>query len=144
MKPPQIYWEEVEIGNELPSIELLINARRLYLQISGSQDWYPVHHDVDFAQKAGHQGLFTTTGFVQAALVRMITNWIGDEGWLQKLHFEMRRQNRPGDTMVCRGNVTNKHTENNRYLVECDVWAENSRAGITTPGKAVVILPPRP
>ena len=140
---PQPYWEEVEVGQELPGFELKIDARRLFLQISGSQDWYPVHFDREFALKAGHPDLFVTTGFTQAALVRVITDWMGDEGWLRKLYFELRRQNRPGDVMVCKGRVTGKYIEDGQHYVECEVWAENAREGVTTPGKAWVILPSR-
>ena len=83
------------------------------------------------------------TGFIQAALVRLITDWMGDEGFLRKLYFEMRRQQRPGDTMVCRGKVTGRHERDGQGWVELDVWAENEREGVTTPGKAVVVLPRR-
>lgn len=143
MKRPQPYWEDVEIGQELPGFSLDINVRRVFLQVSGSQDWYPVHHDPAFAHKAGHPDIFMNTGFLQAALVRVITDWVGDEGWLRKLSFEMRRQQRPGDTMVCKGKVTAKYVKDGQHWLECDVWAENAREGVTTPGKAWVILPSR-
>jgi len=68
---------------------------------------------------------------------------MGDEGFLKRLRFEMRRQQRPSDTMVCRGRVTGKHEEGGEGIVELDIWAENGREGITTPGTAMVILPKR-
>jgi len=111
--------------------------------VSGSQDWYPVHHDPEFARKAGHEDVFMNTGFLQAALVRVITDWMGDAGFLRKLSFEMRRQQRPGDTMVCKGRVTGRRREDGEGIVELAVWAENEREGVTTPGEAVVALPLR-
>ncbi len=143
MRRPQPYWEDVEPGQELPGFSLEINARRTFLQISGSQDWYPVHHDPAFARKGGHEDVFMNTGFTQAALVRLLTDWMGDEGFLRKLYFEMRRQQRPGDTMVCKGKVIDKQRRDGEGWVELEVWAENEREGITTPGKAQVILPLR-
>ncbi len=143
MNRPQPHWEDVEVGQELPGFSLEINAKRVFLQVSGSQDWYPVHFDPAFAAKGGHADLFMNTGFIQAALVRVITDWMGDEGFLRKLYFEMRRQQRPGDTMVCRGKVTSRHERDGQGWVELDVWAENEREGVTTPGKAVVVLPRR-
>ena len=141
MRRPQPYWEQVEVGQEMPGFELEITPRRVFLQVSGSQDWYPVHFDPAFANKSGHEELFMNTGFLQAALVRVITDWMGDDGFLRKLRFEMRRQQRPGDTMVCRAKVTAKHERDGEGWVELDVWAENEREGVTTPGQAVVILP---
>lgn len=137
----QINWDDVSIGDELPGFSLDITPRRLFLQVSGSQDWYPLHFDPAFARKAGHQELFVNTGFLQAALVRVITDWMGDDGFLRKLRFEMRRQQRPGDTMVCRAKVIGKYENYGEACVDIDVWAENEREGVTTPGTATVALP---
>lgn len=144
MKRAQPYWDDVEIGEELPGFSLEITPRRLFLQVSGSQDWYPLHFDPAFARKAGHEDLFMNTGFLQAALVRTITDWMGDEGFLRKLRFEMRRQQRPGDAMVCKARVIAKEKRDGDGCVDLEVWAENEREGVTTPGRATVILPQRP
>lgn len=144
MRRPQPYWEDVEVGQELPGFSLEISPRRVFLQVSGSQDWYPAHFDPAFARKAGHPELFMNTGFSQAALVRVITDWMGDEGFLRRLRLEMRRQQRPGDSMVCKGRVTERYERDGEGWVDLEVWAENEREGVTTPGTAVVILPRRP
>ncbi len=131
------------MGAEVGGFDLVINPRRAFLQISGSQDWYPIHHDPAFARKAGHEDIFMNTGFIQAALVRVITDWMGDNGFLRKLYFEMRRQQRPGDTMACKGKVTDRYRKDGEGLVELEVWAENDREAVTTPGRALVALPLR-
>ena len=143
MKREQRYWEDMVVGEELKGFSLDITPRRLFLQVSGSQDWYPVHFDASFARKAGHADVFVNTGFLQAALLRVITDWMGDEGFLKRLRFEMRRQQRPGDTMVCRGKVGATYERDGEGCVELEVWAENEREGVTTPGTATVILPRR-
>jgi acyl dehydratase len=140
----QPHWDDVAIGDELPAIELAITPKRLHLQTSGSQDWYPVHFDPAFAQKSGHPDVFMNTGFLQAALVRLITDWMGDAGFLRRLKFEMRRQHRPGDVMFCRGRVTAREERDGQACVDLEVWAENEREGIATPAQATVILPRHP
>ena len=143
MRRTQRYWDEIEVGEELEGFSLDLTPRRLALQVSGPQDWYPVHFDPTFARKAGHPDVFVNTGFLQAALVRVITDWMGDEGFLKRLRFEMRRQQRPGDTMVFKGRVVGKGVDNGGAVVELEVWAENEREGVTTPGTATVVLPRR-
>jgi acyl dehydratase len=135
------FWEDVSVGDDLPAVELPITAKRLHLQTSGSQDWYPVHFDPAFARKSGHEDVFMNTGFIQAALVRVITDWMGDGGFLRRLKFEMRRQHRPGDTVVCRARVIAKEDREGEGRIELEVWAENQREGIATPGEATVVLP---
>jgi acyl dehydratase len=143
MNRQQLYWVDVEVGQEIEGFSLDITRRRAYLQVSGSQDWYPVHFDEGFARKAGHAGTFMNTGFLQAALVRVITDWMGDEGFLRRLRFEMRRQQLPGDTMACKGRVAAKREEHGECVVDLDIWLENEREGVTTPGTATVVLPKR-
>ena len=77
----QLVWEDVDVGEELPGFSLDITPRRVFLQVSGSQDWYPVHFDAGFAKKGGHADVFVNTGFLQAALVRVITDWMGDRAF---------------------------------------------------------------
>ena len=144
MRGEQVYWDDVAVGDELPEIALDINTKRLFLQASGSQDWYPVHFDPKFAQKAGHEDVFMNTGFVQAALVRLITDWMGDAGFLKRLYFEMRRQHRPGDTMTVRGRVVGKEERDGQACIDLELSAENDREGVATPAEATVILPRRP
>jgi len=143
MRRSQLYWEDVEVGVELPAVSLEITPKRMVLQYSGTQDPYPVHYDAEFARRAGHPDIFMNTGFIQGGMVRVITDWMGDEGFLKRLRFEMRRQQRPGDTMVCRGRVTGKYEEGGTGCVDLEVWLENEREGVTTPGAATVLLPRR-
>ena len=143
MQRDQLYWDDVSTRDELPGYEIEITARRLYLQASGSQDWYPVHFDPTFARKAGHEDVFMNTGFVQAVLVRLISAWMGDAGFLKRLKVEMRRQHRPGDTMSVRGKVLRKQVRDGEGCIDLEVWTENEREGIATPAEATVVLPRR-
>ena len=141
MERKQQYWEQVKVGEEIPSLAYKIDWPRIVAQVSGSQDFYPVHYDKGFARSGGHQEIFVNTRFMQSCFSRLLTDWIGDEGWLRKFRMEMRRMNRLGDTMVLKGKVTDKYVKDGEHYVELDVWAENEREGVTTPSKATVILP---
>lgn len=74
-------------------------------------------------------------------LSRLITDWIGDEGWLKKLSYQMRRFNIAGDTLSVKGKVIKKYIDDKEHCVECEVWVENQRDGVSVPGTAIVILP---
>ncbi len=151
MERKQVYWEDVEVGQEIPGYTLKIDWTRLCKQVSGSQDFYPVHHDPEFARTAGHPAMFVNTGFMQGCFSRLMTDWVGDEGFVRKFRMEMRKMNylpndktgAPGDNITFKGKVTNKYVQDSEHYVEADIWCENGREGVTTPGRCTVILPPR-
>lgn len=142
----QRYWEDVQAGDEIPGFSLALNWTRMAAQVSGSQDFYPVHHDPDFAQAGGHADVFYNTGFTRACLCRLLTDWMGPEGWLRKLRFEMRRMNMNGDTIQVRGAVvrTREVAGEADNEVDLELAIANEREGVTTPAWAVVQLPSRP
>lgn len=143
MERKQRYWEDVEVGQEIPGFSLKIDWTRIARQVSGSQDFYPVHHDPDFARAGGHKEMFVNTGFMQGCFSRLMTDWIGDDGFVRKFHMEMRKMNILHDTMTLKGKVTNKYVDGDTHYVEADVWAENEREGVTTPSQCLLTLPSR-
>jgi acyl dehydratase len=127
----------------LAGFSLPLTMTRMVLQVSGTQDFYPVHHDRDFAREGGHADIFLNTAFIRGALCRLLTDWMGEGGFLRRLGFQMRRPHLLGDTISVRGRVSRRRHEGPHEAVELDVWIENPRDGVATPGQATVHLPPR-
>jgi acyl dehydratase len=130
-------------GETLAGFSLPLTMTRMVLQVSGTQDFYPVHHDREFARAGGHADVFLNTGFIRAALSRLLTDWMGDAGFLARLGFQMRRPHLLGDTITVRGRVTAHRAEGAQAVADLDVWIENPRDGVATPGRATVHLSPR-
>ncbi|MBI4636742.1 MAG: hypothetical protein HY727_10385 [Candidatus Rokubacteria bacterium] len=144
MRPiAQRYWDDVAEGEGLPGFSLELTMTRMVLQVSGTQDFYPVHHDREFARSGGHPDIFINTAFIRAALARLLTDWAGDEGFVRRLAFQMRRPHLLGDTIRVAGRVARRWLDGERAAVDLDVWIENPRDGIATPGSATVYLPRR-
>ena len=76
-------------------------------------------------------------------LFHVLTNWMGDTGFITKLYGELRRFNVVGDTTWIKATVTRTYTEEGKHLVDLDVWGENQRGEMSTPGRATVQLPSR-
>ncbi len=71
----------------------------------------------------------------------VLTNWMGDEGFLWKSGAEVRGFNQEGDVTWCKGQVTKKYVFEGRHCVDIKSWCENQRGEITMPGTATIILP---
>lgn len=77
-------------------------------------------------------------------LGHLMTNWIGDDGFLKRLNVELRRPNIFGDTTWCKGKVIKKYIDkDNDHLVDCEIWTENQLGEKTSKGLATVLLPTR-
>jgi acyl dehydratase len=76
-------------------------------------------------------------------LAHLVTNWMGDDGWLSKLKTELRGFNYVGDTSVCAGKVVDKRMDGMNGVVELALSVTNQCGDVTTPGFATVVLPTR-
>jgi len=76
-------------------------------------------------------------------LGHLLTNWMGDDGFLEKLYVKLQLPNLYGDTQWCKGRVSHKYTRGEHFFVDCDVWCENQRREQTAVGTATVRLPSR-
>lgn len=101
------------------------------------------HWDAKRAQRGGVPGPYDLGPQRVSWYAQMLTNWIGDEGWLSRLAVQVRRPNLVGDTTWLHGRITQKRRENGKHLVDLDVWAVNQRGETHSHGAATIILPSR-
>jgi acyl dehydratase len=103
-----------------------------------------VHWDPEYARRAGNPTTFDYGRMRETWLIHLCTDWMGDDAWLWRLDCEFRKFNWVGDTHWMRGRVTRKYlAEDTRPAVDLDIWGENQRGELTTPGHATVLLPSR-
>ncbi len=100
-----------------------------------------VHWDEPFARSVGVPGAYDYGPERVAWLGHLVTNWMGDAGFLRRLSVEVRRHNLIGDTTWCRGTVAAKAIVDDRAEVTLALEAMNQRDEVTARGHAVVVLP---
>lgn len=100
-----------------------------------------VHMEETRAETIGVPGAYDYGCQRISWLGNLITNWMGDDGFIRRLRAELRRFNVVGDTTWLKGKVTNKYTKDGEHLVDIESWAENQRGEVTMPGLATVRLP---
>ena len=76
-------------------------------------------------------------------IIHYCTNWMGDDGFLWKQSDQTRKFNFHGDTQWVRAKVSGKRREGDLNVVDLEVWCENQRGEVATPGTASVLLPSR-
>lgn len=152
----QLYWEDVNVGDEITPLLKIATTQTLVKWAAASLDFYPIHYEDTFARSSGLERPIIHGALKRAWLIQALTNWIGEQGTLNKFLCQYRAMDYPrliktatsrsaepqeGDTCWCKGKVTNKYIENDNHYVDCDIWIENGKGEVTTPGKATVSLP---
>jgi hypothetical protein len=102
---------------------------------------YELHMSEPGAKMAGFYSMTIVQTTIEHFLGRLITNWMGDDGFLKRFHW-IKLLNTPiGDTIFGRGRVVKKYIdENGEYLVDLDTWLETIRGYISNVGPATVRL----
>lgn len=150
----QLYWEDVEVGNEITPLPKVASSQMLVKWAGASGDFYPLHYEDSFAASQGVGKPIVHGQLKRAWLVQLITDWIGGQGTLKKFSCQFRAIDYPrlmksstepqdGETWWCKGKITKKYVEGNDHCVDCDIWVENRKGERTTQGKATAVLPSR-
>jgi hypothetical protein len=101
------------------------------------------HWDESYAKAAGVGSGYDIGTQRISWFAHLMTDWIGDSGFLKKLNVQLRRPNYLGDLLWCRGRVCGKHTGSGEHLVECELWGDNQRNERIALGWATAVVPSR-
>ena len=137
----QTYFEDVEVGADVPTLRKDPTPQQLVKYAGASGDFYQIHYDVEYANNNGLPGIILHGALKNAFLGQLMTDYIGHHGSLKKLSCQYRGMDVPGTPVFAKGTVVKKYVENGENLVECEIWLENHEGQKTTPGYAIVSLP---
>ena len=92
-------------GGVLPELTIRVTPTVVVATAIATRDFYPVHHDRDFALAAGSKDIFlnilTTTGLVQ----RYVTDWAGPDAVVRGVSIRLGVPCHAGDTLTFSGQV---------------------------------------
>lgn len=143
MAATQRYFEDVEVGDELPTMRETFTPRRLVMFAGAALDFYEIHYDRDVAAERGLGGLLVHGALKNALLGRYLHEWVAPQGEVVSYGCSYRGMDRVGEELVCRGTVTGSRHEGGRHLIDVDIRVEKGDGTVTTPGTGVVTLPTR-
>jgi len=105
---------------------------------------YGVHYLKSAAKAVGVPFCYDAGAERQSWLINLLTNWMGDTGWIKNNYAEYRKFVYLSDAVWLKGKVTNKYLDDNdEPCVDIETSAVNQRGEDTMPGTATIILPSR-
>lgn len=99
------------------------------------------HEDFNLSSQRGMPGPFDNGVMRFAWVAPLITNWMGDHGFLRRLYVQVKTPNIYGDTTWYRGKVAEKSRGKDGAIVRIQITGINQAGITTTTGEADVILP---
>ena len=137
-------FEDVQTGDEITPLVKEIGLARMMAYGAATWDFIRLHYDADYARGLGFEGPFVDGQMMGGFLTQHIQDWAGPEAFLRKLAFRNRVMAYPGDSLTCRGVVTDVSATDEGGMVECDLWVENQRGEkVVDPASALLRFPLR-
>lgn len=126
-------------GDTLPVLNIPITHRLIVGGAIASQDFIPVHHNVEAAKQAAMPDIFMNILTTCGLSARYLSDWGGTNSRLQKLSFRLMAPNHPGDTMTMQGQIK-KLTELQQQTQVNIAFSGNNQLGLHVAGEAELLL----
>lgn len=138
----QRYWDDVSVGDELPSLQFPLTVYRLVMEAGANRDFNSIHHNSEYARATGAPDMYANTFFLMGMWERTVREFVGLAGVIKAMKgFRMKIFNTVGDTVVTKGIVRRKWQEGDEALIDIEIWSENSKGVSVGPGNMIVSLP---
>jgi acyl dehydratase len=135
MPPRKLYFETTRIGDEIPAMaKAPIDRVQLARYAGATGDFNPVYVDEAFAKSLGMPSVLAPTSLGLGFLSQLVTDWARG-AHVKRMSVKFVRTVWPGDTLVCKGRVSDRHSQDGRYFLELDVWAENQKGELVIKGQ---------
>ncbi len=140
-----IYFEDVSVGQDIPNLlKGPMSTAHLVRWCAAMENWHLIHFDWKYA--TGHDMLpdvMVNGTWKQNVMIQLLTDWVGESGWLWKINFQFRGMNVPGDLLTAWGRVGAVESRGDYGVVRLDIGLRNQKGEEGTPGSATVVLPRR-
>ena len=136
-----MYFEDVDIGDEITPLPMNPTHETIAAYVKACGITEKRFTDEAYARSLGMDGVIAPGNMGLAYLSRM--SMMGSGAVLRKLEVRFRGFVKPGDQLICKGLIVEKHARGSANSIECDVFIENENGDRPVAGSATVELPMR-
>jgi acyl dehydratase len=115
-------WADVVEGEKVPRVELAVTYSKLILGATSAWDYFPGHHDPEYARAQGQRTIYVNTSFFEAFVDRVATDWAGPGAFITRRRLAIRESIYAGEVMFAEGRVTRCWVDDaGRHLADIDL-----------------------
>lgn len=142
----KVTFDGAQLDSQLPERVRTVDQRVITANAAASLDYNPIHVDPAWARKVDLLGEGTTIAHGMCTfsfMTSVVTDWCASSGgFVSGLESKFIRPVRPGDTITCRGVISEKHPRQaGKSFVVVELSAENQRSETVAVATARVVLP---
>lgn len=139
-----IYFEDVSVGDEMPELTKGPLTETQLVRYSGaSGDFNPIHSVPRIAETVGLDGVIAHGMLIMAFGGQFLTDWAGP-GSVRRYKVRFSGMSKPSETLVCRGQITEKLEEGGHTLVRGRLTIKGTDDSMKLKGEFTLALPKRP
>jgi hypothetical protein len=142
MRATTLDWNAIQVGDELPAMELDLTPTFVVAGAIATRDFMPVHHDKAYASGQGAPEIFLNIITDNGYCSRFLTDWAGPEAMVRKIAIRLGVPAFAHTKLRYTGSVVAKSEAGDEGLVEVAFRATND-LGDHVSGTGVVSLPLR-
>jgi len=140
----QRFYEDVSVGDSMTEWVRRTNYMNWNRWAAVNDEFFYMHMDDEAARLAQNpEGGFGMGNIRFSYLLNAVRDWAGPDGVIRELGCQFRKINQKNDVLTCTGTVVETRIEGDEHLVVLELNIVNQDGAKTTPGHAVVSLPPR-
>jgi acyl dehydratase len=107
-----------------------------------SGDMNPIHHDEEFAKKAGYPAPLAVGMFQAGVLNAWATDWLGPDN-VRRTRIRWKEQVWPGDVLTFTGKIVKKYEEDGIGKVDLELVCTRQTGGVAVQAWMTFVVPLR-
>lgn len=117
--------EPLPIG-DLPVVTMPVTVGRCVLDAATTRDFFPGHHNRDYAHAQGARDVYLNTMFYHGFVDRVVTDWSGPDSLIVRRALRMLTPACAGDTLTTSATIVGEREDRGRRLadIELTVYSE--------------------
>ncbi len=140
----KVFYEDVEVGSELPP---LVNAPISHTQLvryaGASGDFNPLHTDPQIGIDMGLGGTIAHGMLIMGFLGHFVSDYLGGPSALRRFGVRFQSMTRDDNVITCTGVITKKYEQDGQHFIEANVSAKDEQGDTKASGSFSAVLPTR-
>ena len=121
-----VNYESINEGDNIPAFSVKMDRTTYFKYNELVNEFNPLHFNDKYAKSLGFKDIVVAGVYTFSFAPRLIADWLGEPGRIKSIEVKYIKPAYIEDEVTYKGVVKNKRLEDNRKIVECEVYSENS------------------